>query len=533
MSSPTLPLSNIVDATVLIQPNAVAPPAFNQALIVGNSSTIPSYGVGSRVVLFSGGTTILAQMLAYGFSSTSQEYLGAKNFLASSSNPYYLSIGRQDATAISTFTIDVAGTDYAIGDLVFVTGVSNAILKVTAETGGVPSALSIVQQGTGASIASGIATTSNGSGTGLEINVTGVGETCLQAIQACRIASPSWYLFDCLNGNDSDNIATSEWAQTAAPVAQNFWQSSSANCLTGAGDIFSTLKAGNYNRYQGVYTTTQATTTTIATTNLSATITLTSATGVQIGSTIVGAGVPFGTTLIALVGTTRTMSANATATASGGSTQFQFAPNKQYMACGLMGLAMGLNTGFNNSYFTLTNKALIGMVPEPIEQPQFTILQSNNGNVYGLFGGSFPSYSTGITGSGQYFDNILGIDMLVADLQYAGANALAAYNAIGQNDSGQSVLLHAMNDNGCQPSANRGFLSPGVWEGSTIQFGVAPNVTTALQAGTALPNGFLNVSPSYAQLGAKPAKRASAPIYCAVNQTDAVQQIVIAVLVQQ
>jgi len=198
-----------------------------------------------------------------------------------------------------------------------------------------------------------------------------------------------------------------------------------------------------------------------------------------------------------------------------------------------MGLAMGLNTGFNNSYFTLTNKVLVGMVPEPISQLVYNTITGNNGNVYGLFGGSFPSYQTGITGSGQYFDNILGIDMLVADLQYAGANALAAYNAVGQNDQGQSILLHAANVNGCQPSANRGFLSPGTWESATIQFGTAPNSTIALQAGTAMPNGYLNVSPSYAQLGAKPAKRASAPIYCAVNQTDAVQQIIIAVLVQQ
>jgi hypothetical protein len=152
--------------------------------------------------------------------------------------------------------------------------------------------------------------------------------------------------------------------------------------------------------------------------------------------------------------------------------------------------------------------------------------------VYGNFGGSFNSYATGITGSGQYFDNILGIDMLTADLQYAGANALAMFNAIGQNDKGQGVLIHAINQDGCTPSVNRGFLSPGIWKGKTIQFGIPPNATVALQAGTSLPSGFLNVSPSYAQIPI-PAKRASAPVYCAVIQTNAVQQIIIAVLVQQ
>jgi hypothetical protein len=535
MSSPTLPLSNIVDATVLIQPNAVAPPAFNQALIVGNSSTIPTYGVGGRVVLFSGGSTILSQMLAYGFSSTSEEYLGAQNFLAASSNPFFLAIGRQDATAISSFTIDAAGTGYAIGDLVYPTGISNAILKVTAEASGIPSALAFVQQGTGATVTTGVATTTNGSGTGLTLNITAIGETALQAIQACRIVSPSWYLFNVLGSSDGDNIAMTEWAQTAAPVCQNFFRTFSSNVTTGAaGNIFSTLKAGDYNRYQGVYSTVQtAATTNCATTNGSPNITLTSATGVVAGQGAFGTGIPLGTTLLSIVGTAGVLSQNATATSSSVSLNFNAAPNNAYIACGLMGLAMGLNTGFNNSYFTLTNKNLVGMVAEPITQLEYNTIAANNGNVYGNFGGSFNSYATGITGSGQYFDNILGIDMLVADIQYAGANCVAAYNAVGQNDSGQSVILHAMNQNGCQPSANRGFLSPGVWEGSTIAFGNPPNTTIALQAGTAMPNGFLNVSPSYAQLGAKPAKRASAPVYCAVNQTDAVQQIIIAVLVQQ
>lgn len=453
MSISTLPLSNIVDATVLIQPNAVPPPAFNVPLIVGTSNRIPSTGPGSRVVAFSGGTTILAQMLAYGFLATDPEYLNAQSLLAASSNPYFLSIGGQYA-----------------------------------------------------------------------------GETALQAAQACRVASSTWYLIHVIGATDADNIALTEWAQTAAPVAQVFWRSYSANCLTGVNDIFSTLKAGNYNRYQGVYATVQtAATTTVSTTSTSPNITLTSATGVVAGQGVSGAGIPAGTTLLSLVGTAGVLSNNATATASGVSTNFNNAPNNAYMAAALMGLAMGLNTGFNNSYFTLTNKALVGMVEEPITQSQYTILTGNNGNVYGLFGGSFPSYQTGITGSGQYFDNILGIDMLVADIQYAGANCLQAYNAVGQNDAGQSIILHAMNAQGCQPSVNRGFLSPGVWEGNTIQFGQA----IALQAGTSVPSGFLNVSPSYASLPQKPAKRASVPVYCAVIQTDAVQQIIIAVLVQQ
>jgi len=388
----TLPPSILVNVTVEIQPNAVAPPQFNQYIIVGNSTNCTALiSTTLRAVQFAGGTAILAQLIAFGFAITDPEYIAAEWYLAQSPTPYYLWIG-----------------------------------------------------------------------------VQGDSETPLQAVTACRIVAPQWYLFTALAAADADNIALSEFAQTASPVCQNFFSTNSADALTGVADIFTTLKAGNYNRYQGVYSTTQS-----------------------------GA-----------------------------------APNNAYIASALAGLAMGLNTGFNNSYFTLTNKVLVGMTPEPITMAQYLILTGNNGNVYGLFGGSFDSYATGITGSGQYFDNVLGIDMLVGDLMYAGANALAQFNGIPTTDAGQAVLLHAINVNGCQPSKDRGFLSPGTWTGKTIQFGNAPNQTIALQAGMSLPNGYLSASPSYGQIP-KPAKRASAPIYIGAIQTDAVQQVVIAVLVQQ
>jgi hypothetical protein len=458
MANSTLPLSILTDVTVLIQPNAVAPPAFNQYIIVGNSTNCQALiSTTVRAVQFAGGTTILQQLITFGFALTDPEYQAASAYLSSTPGAYYLWIG-----------------------------------------------------------------------------VQGVSETPLEAVTACRNVAPQWYLFTALAAVDADNIALTEFAQTAAPVCQNFFSTSSSNVPAGSdGNIFSVLKAGNYNRYQGVYSTTQvAATTTIATTSTSPTITLTSATGVVIGQTVQAAGVPLGTTLINLVGTTGTLSANATATATGVTTEFLNAFNNTYIASALAGLAMGLNTGFNNSYYTLTNKVLVGMTPEPISTTQYLTITGNNGNIYCSFGGSFDSYATGITGSGQYFDNVLGIDMLVADLQYAGANALAQFNAIGGNDSGQAVLLHAINVNGCQPSRNRGFLSPGVWTGNTIQFGNAPNQTIMLQAGVSVPNGYLSGSPSYGQIP-KPAKRASAPIYIGVIQTDAIQQVVIALLVQQ
>lgn len=462
MGTMTLPLDYIVDVSVQVSPQGVQPPQFNQALIVGQSTTLPSYGPNSRCRLYQGGLSILPAMLADGFFVTSPEYIGAQAYLAQTPVPYYLQIGRQDTTAIGGFDINNGGVNYKVGDQVTVThtGAAYGVLQVTAinSSTGAVTALQYVTQGTGFAVISGV-TCAGGTGTGLLIDITALGETALQAVQACRIANPNWYLFTVLNSADVDHIATSEWAQTASPVCQNFWQTSAANCLTGdPACIFATLKNGDYNRYIGTYITTQ--------------------------------------------------NGNA--------------PNNAYFTCALMGLAMGRNTGLAGSYFILPFKTVVSMTVEPLTPSQFLAITGLNGNTYSSYAASYNSFSPGITGTGEYFDQILGIDMLVADLQYGLTNTLYQYPAIAQDDQGQSILLHSAND-ACQLSATRGFLSPGIWTGETI---------LNLQSGMSLPTGFLNQSPSYASLGGKPANRQAAPIYCAVILTDGVQSIMVAVYVQ-
>ena len=463
MGTMTLPLADIVNVSVQVSPQAVQGPLFNQALILGNSARIPTYGNNSRCRLYQGGTAILQAMLQDGFQLTDPEYIAASFYLQQTPTPYYLWIGRQDASGIGAFVIHTgaAGTNYKVGDRVTVTqsGASNGVLQVaTISTGGVVTALQFVTQGTGYVVGNALPC-SGGSGTGLQIDISSIGENCVQAIAACRIASPNWYLCTALAAADSDNIAIAQWAQTAQPPAQLFYQTSATNVPTGdPTNIFNQIKAANYNRAIGTYTTTQ--------------------------------------------------SGNAN--------------NNTYFAAALMGVAMGRNTGLANSYFVLPFKNVVGMTVEPLTQTQFTNITNANGNAYCSYGSTYNSLSPGVTGSGQYFDQILGIDMLVSDLQYEITNALYLYTAIAQTDQGQSILLHAANT-ACSKSVTRAFLSSGVWQGPTI---------LNLQAGMSIP-GYKNQSPSYASLGARPANRQAAPIYCAVFLSEAVQSVIIAVYVQQ
>ena len=99
MANNTLPLSIPVNVSVQVSPVAAAPPTFNQGLIIGTSSVIPSTsGASPRLRLYTG----LAPLLTDGFTTSSPEYLAAQVYFSQSPAPTYLWIGRQDLTASET-----------------------------------------------------------------------------------------------------------------------------------------------------------------------------------------------------------------------------------------------------------------------------------------------------------------------------------------------------------------------------------------------------------------------------------------------
>jgi hypothetical protein len=83
-------------------------------------------------------------------------------------------LGNTTKYAISTYTINAAGSNYAVGDLITVTGGNNdAVLQVATLSGsGVASLRFYSSLGTGYSADNGLNTTTNGSGTGFKINIT-------------------------------------------------------------------------------------------------------------------------------------------------------------------------------------------------------------------------------------------------------------------------------------------------------------------------------------------------------------------------
>ena len=399
--TPPLNLSNIVDISVTVSPSAVTANEFNQGLFIGPSTAIPSYGTNPRLRQYPS----TAAMLADGFTINEPEVLAAGIYLSQTPAAQFIWIGCQDATAISTATINVAGTGWAVNDEfnIVAAGGTYGVGKVTAAASGIPSAISIVTQGTGYSVEAATTTAiSPSSGTALTLNITAVGESLLQAAVACRAASNIWYGLAVNNPADSDNLALSAWADPLWQSTRYYPWSNTVGIINATpSNIALQLQTLKY-RVLGTYATTQ-----------------------------------------------------------GG-----LYPNNIYAAAAVMGVEMGLNTGLGGSFFTTAHKQLVGIAPEPLTQTQYTNILAAGFNAYCNFS-PYELYEPGFMSNGAPSFLWLNLAVLVQNLMLGELGVLESNPAVPQTNSGEHLLIQAA-EAACQNSQNIGFLADGIWRGQTI-----------------------------------------------------------------
>jgi hypothetical protein len=403
MSSPALPLTPIVDVTVMAGPALGTPPALNQGLIIGTSAVISH---ANRLQQFSSLTAILTA----GYTTSDPEYIAAQLYFSQSPPPQYVWLGLQDATSIKTLNphSGSAGTGFAVGDVVLITqsGGSNGYAQVTSiGGGGAVTGLSPVtlQDGTGYSIANGLSATAQSPsvGTGLEVDITAIGETAVVAVENCRAASTIWYACMVCGAAAADHEAIFLYAQSASPVTFYYGGTSDSGVPTTATtDVASLLKADSYSAGALIYSTTQ-----------------------------------------------------------GGSQ-----PNNAYVAAALMGSVCGQNTGLPNSYFTEWGKVLVGIAQEPLSSGQINIINGKNCSCYVEYVNVYPIVQPGITPSGIYIDQILNRAILQYSIQYNVMNGLVSVPSVPQTDPGEAQLIHWVNE-ACQAGVNTGYLASGTYEG--------------------------------------------------------------------
>ena len=477
MANQTQPLSIIADVTVVTSAPQVAAPTFNKGLFIGNSGVISPT---QRTLTFLQANYASA-MLTAGFTNSDPEFIWAEIYFSQSPPPFSCSIGAQVPTAIQTAIPHSgnAGTGYVVGDLIGVTqsGASGGILRVTTVAAGVVTGLAPVigSQGVGYSVASGLATT-GGSGTGLEVDITAIGETPLQAFEACRIADSTWYCGAVYNAADADHEAIATFTQSQVGTTY-FGVTNDAAVLSGAsGNVLKTIYGGSNSRTWMQYATTQ-----------------------------------------------------------GG-----LYPNQIYFTAAVMGQAMASNTQTANSAFTEKfsgGVALVGVYTEPLSTTQIANIegtvpgQGPNGNLFLNYANAFNVLEQGtMMAENVFFDQVLNLDILAANIQYAIMDLLTSSPKIPQTDAGQQQLIQAV-ESACATSATTGFIAPGTWQGQTFSF--AGSAQPVLTKGQALPSGYLVFSPKYATLTqAQIQSRVAPPIYVALIEAGAVHFVTIEVLVQ-
>lgn len=372
----TLPVKDIVQVNVAAASGAIASKDFNQGLIVGSSSVIPSSGANSRIRQYAD----VAAMLTDGFQTTDPEYIAASLYFQQKDTPSFVWIGRQDLTAIGTAVVNVGGTGYAVGDIVTVTqvGGSNGQLLVTAAAGGIVSAVATIvgSQGTGYSLATGLATT-GGSGTGLTVDITVLGESCLEAVEACALVNQDWYPFMCIGAVDADHLALASYSSTNWQTVLYFASSADSAIIDGtANNLAAQMQTANYR-----------------------------------------------------------------ALLSYNTTQGGLWPNNIYAAAAIMGEFCGLNTGLAGSAFTLNLKEITGIAPEPITQTQYQTLLGLDCNTVTTFGPYTGYFVNGVLSSAEFADQILYRAMLVNKIQTNLMNLLVATPKIPQTNAGEQLLI--------------------------------------------------------------------------------------------
>jgi len=440
----TLPLSDIVNVSINVGPVAAVRSNFNVALIVGTSSIISS---DIRVKTYSK----MSDLTADGWLGTEPEYLAAQIYFSQTPTPSEVAIGRWDNTPILPIespaivpTLASSGsggvlaagayyvayswlnTNYATGNqetvfspIATITITAGETITATLPALGTNANLANVYiglttgqanmtlQGTTATttFAQSIALNTNSALSPISnMTTSGVSETAVQAVTACRQANSEWYTCMLCDAIKTDIITIAAYIESASPVSTFFYTTSDPDILPGTvGNIMDTLQKSKIRRTMGQYS-------------------------------------------------TSTYSDNVTEADS---------------VIAIVGYAMGSNTQMVNSAYTLDSKPEVGITPENLTKSQVSLIKNYGGNVYINRGTFYNLFESGTMADGSFFDEVLNLDILSNAIQIAVMNTIIDSPKIPQTDGGMSMLLNAITAP-LEDARTMGFIAEGIWNTAPI-----------------------------------------------------------------
>lgn len=187
-------------------------------------------------------------------------------------------------------------------------------------------------------------------------------------------------------------------------------------------------------------------------------------------------------------------------------------------AVAIMGYAMGANTGLADSAYTLKFKKLIGVVADPLSEPQVSDAEAVSANVYVNRGATYDMFEQGTMADGTWFDEIVNLDMLSNDIQLSVMDILTKTTKIPQTEAGVATIINAILPN-LDKAVETGFVAPGIW--------TAPSFME-IEQGDAIEKGYQVMSESVDDQSEKDREaRICPPIYIALKLAGAIHGVVI------
>lgn len=182
----------------------------------------------------------------------------------------------------------------------------------------------------------------------------------------------------------------------------------------------------------------------------------------------------------------------------------------------IAGYACGENDGSQS--FDLALKPEPGVTVETLTSTDLSVLDGENCNYYAQYQNTFNLFRKGNMSDGTPYDEVLGIDMLVADIQTNGMSVLTGVPKVSLTDDGTSQITAAIMT-ACEKSLARQFLAPGTWRGAKVY---------NLGTGDALPRGYSIQAGKVADLSDDDrANRKSPPIYVCVILAGSARSFII------
>lgn len=194
-----------------------------------------------------------------------------------------------------------------------------------------------------------------------------------------------------------------------------------------------------------------------------------------------------------------------------------------YAGAALMGYVSGSNNGTYAS-FTLADKTLVGVAPEPINSAQLIILENQNINVYSTRFARYTLLELGVSASGADFGDIVGLDILVQNIQSAVMSLRMSSTKVPYTDAGMAQYSAAITQ-ALTEAYTAGFLAAGAWEGNTVG-----NLT----AGTMMAQGFsVQTTAISAASSSDKAQGIAPPVYICIYRAGNIRKVVLTVNVSQ